>query len=100
MKWRQWLVLTSGLLSGLSWAHFPVMECQKQADHILCQAGYSDSSPAINETVRMFDYDDVLIEIGKTDQRSEVTFTVPNGDYYIVFDPGHEAPVEIDGVEL
>lgn len=100
MKWQQWLVLSCGLCSGFSFAHFPVMECQKQADHILCQAGYSDGSPASNETVRVFDYDDVLIDMGKTDQRSQVTLSIPSGDYYIVFDPGHEAPVEIDGVEL
>lgn len=97
-------VLMSGivmsLFSGSVLAHFPVMECSKSDNTITCEAGYSDSSPALKETIRMYDYDDVLLAAEKTDKFSKVTFTAPEGDYYIMFDPGHESPVEVDGVEL
>lgn len=93
-------VFAALLVSGTSWAHFPVMECSKQETTITCQAGYSDSSPALNETIRLFDYDDVLLDAQKTDALSKVTFEQPEGDYYIVFDPGHESAIEVDGVEL
>lgn len=88
------------LFSGSALAHFPVMECSKAGGTVTCKAGYSDSSAALKETIRMYDYDDVLLAAEKTDKFSQVTFTAPEGDYYIMFDPGHESPVEVDGVEL
>ena len=29
-----------------------------------------------------------------------ITLTPPKGEYYIVFDPGHESPAEFDYAEL
>ena len=48
----------------------------------------------------MFDYDDNLIAKEVTDKRSIVEFVHPNEDFYLVFDSGHENPVEVDVVEI
>jgi len=40
--------------------------------------------------------------IGKvaTDKRSIAEFNMPDTDFYLVFDAGHENPVEVDVVEI
>ncbi|NMV28261.1 hypothetical protein HKB32_03655, partial [Vibrio parahaemolyticus] len=43
---------------------------------------------------------DNLIAKEKTDKRSIAEFTHPETDFYLVFDAGHESPVEVDIVEL
>ena len=92
----------AGLLftSSAALAHYPLMECWSKGDLIECQAGYSDGSKATNSTVNMYDYDDNLIARVKTDKRSIATFTLSVDEFYIVFDSGHEYPVEVDGVEI
>ncbi|EGR2794818.1 hypothetical protein DU976_02750 [Vibrio navarrensis] len=97
---RVGFTFATAMFSASALAHFPLMECSKQGNEVHCQAGYSDGSAASNETIRLFSYDDVLLESQKTDERSKVIFALPSGDYYIVFDPGHESAVEVDGVEL
>ena len=48
----------------------------------------------------MYDYDDNLIAKETTDKRSIATFEKMVDEYYLVFDSGHEYPVEVDGVEI
>ncbi len=85
-------------------AHFPLMSCHleqhsdKQA--VVCQAGYSDGSTAVDYDIKMYDYDDNLIAKETTDKASSVRFPHPETDFYLVFDAGHENPVEVDVVEL
>lgn len=67
---------------------------------IACEAGYSDGSKAVDYEVRMFDYDDNLIAKVDTDIRSIATFEKMVEHFYIVFDSGHEYPVEVDSVEI
>ncbi|MGF1734454.1 MULTISPECIES: hypothetical protein [Photobacterium] len=81
-------------------AHFPLMSCWLEADKVICQAGYSDGSEAVDYAVEMFDYDDNLMERVMTDKRSIVEFSMPEDDFYLVFDAGHESPVEVDVVEI
>lgn len=86
--------------SSSAWAHFPLMSCWLQSDKVLCEAGYSDGSKAIDYNVDMFDYDDNLIAKATTDKRSIAEFLHPKTDFYLVFDSGHENPVEVDVVEI
>lgn len=48
----------------------------------------------------MYDYEDNLIAKVRTDKRSIAEFSHPETDFYLVFDAGHESPVEVDVVEL
>jgi len=92
---------TSLLLSSSAvLAHFPLMHCSLHEQTIECEAGYSDGSKAVNYSISMFDYDDNLIAKAKTDKRSIVTFKKTHDEFYLVFDAGHESPVEVDSVEI
>ncbi|WP_061013934.1 hypothetical protein [Photobacterium leiognathi] len=89
-----------GTFSSAAFAHFPLMSCWFESDKVLCEAGYSDGSTAVEYNVDMFDYDDNLIAKAMTDKRSIAEFTKPDTDFYLVFDAGHENPVEVDVVEI
>lgn len=92
---------TSLLLSShVALAHFPLMHCSFHGQSIECEAGYSDGSKAVNYFISMFDYDDNLIAKEKTDKRSIATFKKTHDEFYLVFDSGHESPVEVDSVEI
>ena len=86
--------------SSVALAHYPLMTCEFEGEKIECQAGYSDGSKAVNYEVKMYDYNDNLIAKEKTDHRSIVTFNKSVDEFYIVFDSGHEYPVEVDSVEI
>ncbi|WP_028868584.1 hypothetical protein [Psychromonas arctica] len=87
-------------ISQLAFAHYPLMNCSIVGDNIECEAGYSDGSKAVDYQVNMYDYDDNLIAKVKTDKRSIATFSDTPDEYYLVFDSGHEYPVEVDSVEI
>jgi len=76
------------------------MQCWYKADVIECEAGFSDGSKAVDYKVSLYDYDDNLIANVMTDKRSIATFTKSTDEFYIVFDSGHEFPVEVDSVEI
>lgn len=86
--------------STAAWAHYPTMDCQKQADGLRCQVGYSDGSSASGETVRLYSYDDELLHSLPADNRSQVNFPLVDGEFYISFNPGHDQPAEVDYIEL
>ncbi|CAM2817302.1 hypothetical protein [Moritella viscosa] len=90
----------TGLFSGAVSAHFPLMNCWLESDTVVCEAGYSDASTAVDYAVNMYDYDDNLIAKAVTDKRSIAEFSKPDTDFYLVFDAGHENPVEVDVVEI
>ena len=102
MKKSTSLVLLSltALFSGTASAHFPLMSCWFEAEKVICEAGYSDGSTAVDYDINMYDYDDNLIAKETTDKRSISEFTKPDTDFYLVFDAGHENPVEVDVVEI
>lgn len=87
-------------VSAPTFAHFPLMGCWLESDNVICEAGYSDGSTAVDYAVEMFDYEDNLIAKTMTDKRSIAEFSHPNVDFYLVFDAGHENPVEVDVVEI
>ncbi len=76
------------------------MSCWFEGEKLVCEAGYSDGSTAVDYNVDMFDYDDNLIDKATTDKRSIAEFDIPNTDFYPIFDAGHESPVEVDVVEI
>jgi len=88
------------LFSSLSFAHYPLMQCVYKGETIECEAGFSDGSKAVDYKVSLYDYDDNLIANEMTDKRSIATFTKSVDEFYIVFDSGHEYPVEVDSVEM
>ncbi|MDO6498995.1 hypothetical protein [Photobacterium sanguinicancri] len=88
------------LFSTSAQAHFPLMSCWFAADQVVCEAGYSDGSTAVDYDINLYDYDDNLIAKESTDKASKVSFAKPDTDFYIVFDAGHENPVEVDVVEI
>ncbi|MGF1718933.1 hypothetical protein L4D20_02665 [Vibrio kyushuensis] len=92
--------LITSLFSQPAFAHFPLMSCWLESQNVICEAGYSDGSTAVDYAVEMFDYEDNLIAKTMTDKRSIVEFTHPETDFYLVFDAGHESPVEVDVVEI
>lgn len=96
------LIWAAGLLtcSPFLFAHYPMMECAQQAQQIECRVGFSDGSKAIGKPVRLYDYDENLLLEQKADHRSLVSFSAPEGEFYIQFDSGHEFPVEVDYGEL
>jgi len=94
------LSLITGLFSATARAHFPLMKCWFESDKVACEAGYSDASTAVDYAVNMYDYEDNLIAKAVTDKRSIAEFDKPNIDFYLVFDSGHENPVEVDVVEI
>ncbi|MET2899011.1 hypothetical protein ABXV22_11890 [Vibrio rotiferianus] len=90
----------TGFISFQAAAHFPLMSCHLEQEKVICEVGYSDGSTAVDYDVEMYDYDDNLIAKVTTDKRSIAEFTHPQTDFYLVFDAGHENPVEVDVVEL
>ncbi|MBY6185376.1 hypothetical protein KUV89_01795 [Marinobacter hydrocarbonoclasticus] len=96
------LSLSLALFSTSSFAHFGLMECWFEQDRseVHCKTGWTDGGHASNYDIKLFDYDDNLLAIERTDAQSRVQFPTPAGDFYLVFDPGHESPVEVDVVEM
>ncbi|WP_286238872.1 hypothetical protein [Neptuniibacter halophilus] len=92
--------LTGLMISAGALAHYPMMECAAQSEMIECRVGFSDGSKATGKPVRLYDYDENLIAEAEADQRSLVSFSQPQGEFYIQFDSGHEFPVEVDYGEL
>ncbi|MBR7889766.1 hypothetical protein J9B83_12560 [Marinomonas sp. A79] len=88
------------LLSSKAFAHYPTLDCEALAGNLHCIAGYSDGSVAYNETVQIKTYSEELIETLTTDDNGEFTTSRPQGEYYLVFNPGHEDPAEFDYAEL
>ncbi|USD67110.1 hypothetical protein [Vibrio sp. SCSIO 43136] len=100
MNKMSFVALFAAFLSPIAVAHYPVMECSLSDTHIDCQTGFSDGSTAPKYKIELFDYDDNLIAREVTNEYSKARFERPEGEFYLVFDAGHEAPVEIDVVEL
>lgn len=88
------------LLSSKALAHYPTLDCQAVDKNIHCIAGYSDGSVAFNEPIQLLSYEDELIDTLQTDDAGEITLPRPKGEFYLMFDPGHEDPAEFDYAEL
>lgn len=100
---RRWglTALLLGSAAGVQ-AHFPILECKASADAsvLSCLASYSDGSVSGEVELRVFSYDEALLETFNTDAEGAVAMPMPSGEFYIVFDPGHESAAEFDYAEL
>ena len=97
------LALYTLAYSANVFAHYPTLSCQvNQSDNTLldCIAGYSDGSLANQSVLKVYSYDDVLQDTVVSKSDGSATIKQPEGEYYIVFNPGHETPAEFDYAEL
>ncbi len=102
------LAFSTLLLCSKVYSHFPTLNCtpHQQDKHqgdktkLSCQAGYSDASLAGVVKLKVYSYDEVLLLSVTTASDGSVLLNMPQGEYYIVFDPGHESPAEFDYAEL
>lgn len=100
---RTLVMLCALLLCGKAYAHFPTLQCETDTSDdskLYCVAGYSDASLAGEVTLSVYSYDEELIKQVTTASDGSVLVDKPEGEYYIVFDPGHESPAEFDYSEL
>lgn len=91
------------LLSSKAFAHFPTLSCEvKGGDNsqLHCLAGYSDASLAGEVSLEVYSYDEELLFKVATASDGSASFKMPEGEFYIVFNPGHESPAEFDYAEL
>ncbi len=94
------LACTVWLKSHTVFAHYPLMTCSAVAQQVNCEVGFSDGSKAVGKPVRLFDYEENLLQTQTSDRFSRVQFERPEGEFYLQFDSGHEFPVEVDVGEL
>ncbi|SBS29775.1 hypothetical protein MAQ5080_01499 [Marinomonas aquimarina] len=88
------------LLSSKALAHYPTLDCVLEQQQVNCAAAYSDGSLAYNETIEVRSYDEELLHSLTTDNMGEIHLAQPAGEYYLIFDPGHEDPAEFDYAEF
>ena len=101
MSKRNVTLLAAGLMSTSALAHYPIVSCKSLAEHKMeCFTGFSDGSLADLAQIKVFDYDDNLLSTYKTSNKGVVSFNKPKGEFYILFDAGHEEPAEFDYSEL
>ncbi|MEM8661232.1 MAG: hypothetical protein AAGF35_10135 [Pseudomonadota bacterium] len=83
-------------------AHFPTLQCRAQTGgaELYCQAGFSDGTPPGEVELRVFTYDEELIKTVVTDAEGRSVMTMPDGEFFIIFDASHETPAEFDYAEL
>lgn len=91
------------LLCSEAVAHSPTLSCEvmpTDSAKLYCQAGYSDASLAGVVELNVYSYDEELLSTVTTATDGSAEVDIPEGEYYIVFDPKHEAPAEFDYAEL
>ncbi|WP_067215374.1 hypothetical protein [Marinomonas gallaica] len=88
------------LLSSKAMAHYPTLDCVLLQQEVRCTAAYSDGSLAYGETVEVRSYDEELLTQLTTDKAGQIRLPQPDGEYYLMFDPGHEDPAEFDYAEF
>lgn len=82
-------------------AHSPICECYDNGDDtVTCEGGFSDGSSAEGAPIKVFDLQGKLLLEGKMSARSEFSFTMPDGDFRVVFDAGEGHSVEIDSRDI
>ena len=83
-----------------AWAHYPVMDCSREGEEIVCQVGFSDGTLAQGQAVVVYSYEDEELARTVADGSSVARFAWQAGEFYIQFDAGHEDPAEFDYVEF
>lgn len=97
------LALASGLLyASAALAHAPRLSCYQGTDptQVECEGGFSDGASASGTKINVLSYDEEILWSGVLDQKSEIVFKRPEGDFYIRFEGGEGHTVEIDQSEI
>jgi len=97
------LTLCTLAFSASVHAHYPTLGCKiDEVDNKLlnCVAGYSDGSLAGEVELKVFSYEEELLFSVTSSSDGSAIVKQPEGEYYIVFNPGHESPAEFDYAEL
>ena len=100
---RTYLLVLASLLAAVplvAWAHYPVMDCSREGEEIVCQVGFSDGTLAQGQAVVVYSYEDKELAKTVADGSSVARFPWQEGEFYIQFDAGHEDPAEFDYVEF
>ncbi|MCH2056979.1 MAG: hypothetical protein MK214_10310 [Thalassotalea sp.] len=97
------ILLVALLFCSKAFAHFPTLNCQVKPNDdstLHCLAGYSDASLSGVVELDIYSYDDELLSKVTTASDGSASFAMPQGEFYIVFNPNHETPAEFDYAEL
>ncbi|OUS25856.1 hypothetical protein A9Q99_20485 [Gammaproteobacteria bacterium 45_16_T64] len=93
------------LMSSLSWAHYPVLNCHlsqnpTSGDTVICSASFSDKSLAPNVVIEVYSEDDEVVSQGRTNDDSSYRFNRPQGAFFILMDAGPGHALEISNEEV
>ncbi|GLK56653.1 hypothetical protein JOD31_002686 [Methylopila capsulata] len=77
-------------------ADYPFCLCRKQADAIVCRAGFSDGETAEGAALEVVADDGTTLSRMRFGADSTLSFKPPTGGYYVLFDAGPGLSLEID----
>lgn len=82
-------------------AHYPILDCNVEAEHVACEASFSDRSKAPDVVIEVYSEDDEVLSSGLTNADSRYQFELPEGIFFIIMDagPGHVIEISSDEVE-
>jgi hypothetical protein len=89
-------------LGATAVAHEPIAKCIAiDVTTIRCTGGYGHGEGAPGTTMDVISHGGEVLVAGKLGKDSTLTFTRPEGAFYLLFDvgPGHQAVVEHDEIE-
>ncbi len=90
------VVLWASLAAQAVQAHVPIMRCHLEGKMVTCKGGYDDDSLAIDTPLSVIDGQERVLYTGKLDARSQFSFELPEGDFYILMDSGVGHTAEVD----
>ena len=101
LKARHGALSLTGLVCGIALAHTPICDCYDNGDGtVTCEGGFSDGTSASGVHMRILDELERLLLEGEMDEASTFTVEKPEGEYFVVFDPGEEHRVTIYGADI
>lgn len=94
------LIACAGFGSAVQ-AHSPFCDCKQiNATQIRCSGGFSDGGDAAGVTLDVIGYDENILLHSQLGSDSSLTFDKPAGEFYVLFDAGPGAVVEVDHLDI
>ena len=82
-------------------AHNPICDCYDNGDNtITCEGGFSDGGTAVGVAMRIFDEAGKVLIEGVMSDRSDFTFTKPDGNFRVEFEGGAGHVIQIDSRDI
>jgi hypothetical protein len=96
------LLCLSLLLATLpALAHTPLFDCYDNGDDtITCEGGFTDGASAEGVDIRVVDAQGKVLQQGILDAAGSITFTLPAGEFSVVFSAGSEHSITVLGDEI